>query len=105
MATIYSKIDTGILQNGKSDTLALLRALVETLLAQQVDAEGKTLFDLVKFAYGDHLFGDEACPAWVEAATANIKLTGSDEAGAAAADGSLISFLRAALNEGTISPR
>ena len=100
MATIYSKIDTGeILQNGKSDTLALLRALVETLLAQQVDAEGKTLFDLVKFAYGDHLFGDETCPAWVEAATANIKLTGSDEAGAAAADGSLISFLRAALNE------
>ena len=99
MATIYSKIDTGILQNGKSDTLALLRALVETLLAQQVDAEGKTLFDLVKFAYGDHLFGDEACPAWVEAATANIKLTGSDEAGVAAADGSLISFLRAALNE------
>ena len=43
MATIYSKIDTEILQNGKSDTLALLRA--------------------------------------------------------AAADGSLISFLRAALNE------
>lgn len=99
MATIYSKIDTEILQKGKSDALALLRALVETLLAQQVDAEGKTLFDLVKFAYGDHLFGDETCPAWVEAATANIKLTGSDEAGAAAADGSLISFLRAALNE------
>ena len=99
MATIYSKIDTEILQNGKSDTLALLRALVETLLAQQVDAEGKTLFDLVKFAYGDHLFGVETCPAWVEAATANIKLTGSDEAGVAAADGSLISFLRAALNE------
>lgn len=99
MATIYSKIDTEILQNGKSDTLALLRALVETLLAQQVDAEGKTLFDLIKFAYGDHLFGDETCPAWVEQATANIKLTGADEAGEAAADGSLISFLRAALNE------
>ena len=99
MATIYSKIDTEILQNGKSDTLALLRALVETLLAQQVDAEGKALFDLIKFAYGDHLFGDETCPAWVEQATANIKLTGADEAGEAAADGSLISFLRAALNE------
>lgn len=99
MATIYSKIDTEILQKGKPDTLALLRALVETLLAQQVDAEGKTLFDLIKFAYGDHLFGDETCPAWVEQATANIKLTGADEAGEAAADGSLISFLRAALNE------
>lgn len=99
MATIYSKIDTEILQKGKSDTLALLRALVETLLAQQVDAGGKTLFDLIKFAYGDHLSGDETCPAWVEQATENIKLTGSDEAGAAVVDGSLISFLRAALNE------
>ena len=56
-------------------------------------------FKIIKFAYGDHLFGDETCPAWVEQATANIKLTGADEAGEAAADGSLISFLRAALNE------
>ena len=52
----------------------------------------QTLFDLIKFAYGDHLYGDETCPSWVEAATANMRLAGSDSEGNPTADGSLISL-------------
>ena len=39
------------------------------------------------------------CPAWVETATAQIKLTGDDAEGNPAADGSLTSFLRATIND------
>ena len=46
-----------------------------------LDVYKRQLFDLIKFAYGDHLHGDETCPAWVETATAQIKLTGDDAEG------------------------
>ncbi|MFR3452295.1 MAG: hypothetical protein ACLTSX_12840 [Collinsella sp.] len=46
-------------RTAKSDTLAPLARWSRTLLRpSKVDAERKTLFDLVKFAYGDHLFGE-----------------------------------------------
>ena len=98
MATLYANIDAQLLQEGKGDTLNLLRSLIEVLANEQVSDDGKTLFDLIKFAYGDHLYGDETCPSWVEAATANMRLAGSDSEGNPTADGSLISYLRAAIN-------
>ena len=73
--------------------------MVETLVNQKVADGANSLFDLIKFAYGDHLHGDETCPAWVETATAQIKLTGDDAEGNPAADGSLTSFLRATIND------
>lgn len=99
MATVYANIDKEVLQDGKEDTLELLRSLVEVLLGQQASEQGESLFDLIKFAYGDHLHGDETCPQWVELATANMKLSGSDSEGNPMADGSLISYLRAAIND------
>lgn len=98
MATLYANIDAQLLQEGKGDTLSLLRSLIEVLANEQVSDDGKTLFDLIKFAYGDHLYGDETCPSWVEAATANMRLAGSDSEGNPTADGSLISYLRGAIN-------
>lgn len=98
MATLYANIDAQLLQGGKGDTLNLLRSLIEVLANEQVSDDGKTLFDLIKFAYGDHLYGDETCPSWVEAATANMRLAGSDSEGNPTADGSLISYLRGAIN-------
>lgn len=98
MATLYANIDAQLLQEGRGDTLNLLRSLIEVLVNEQVSDDGKTLFDLIKFAYGDHLFGDETCPSWVEAATANMRLAGSDSEGNPTADGSLISYLRGAIN-------
>lgn len=98
MATLYANIDAQLLQEGKDDTLNLLRSLIEVLANEQVSDDGKTLFDLIKFAYGDHLYGDETCPSWVEAATANMRLAGSDSEGNPTADGSLISYLRGAIN-------
>lgn len=98
MATLYANIDAQLLQEGKGDTLNLLRSLIEVLVNEQVSDDGKTLFDLIKFAYGDHLYGDETCPSWVEAATANMRLAGSDSEGNPTADGSLISYLRGAIN-------
>lgn len=98
MATLYANIDAQLLQEGKGDTLNLLRSLIEVLANEQVSDDGKTLFDLIKFAYGDHLYGDETCPSWVEAATANMRLAGSDSEGNPTADGSLISYLRGAIN-------
>lgn len=98
MATLYANIDAQLLQEGKGDTLNLLRSLIEVLANEQVSDDGKTLFDLIKFAYGDHLYGDETCPSWVEAATANMRLAGSDSEGNPTADGSLISYLRSAIN-------
>ena len=95
---VYEGIDSQMLVDGKENALDLLRSLVEVLVTQNA-SDGKTLFDLIKFAYGDHLFGDETCPAWVEAATANIKLTGADQDGNPVSDGSLISFLRATIND------
>lgn len=100
MSTLYANIDTNVLQKGKEQTLELLRALVETFALQAVDKDGKTVFDLVKFAYGDHLYGNETCPSWVEAALAGLRLTGSDASGNPVSDGSLISFVRAAVNDG-----
>ena len=98
MATLYANIDAQLLQEGKGDTLNLLRSLIEVLANERVSDDGKTLFDLIKFAYGDHLYGDETCPSWVEAATANMRLAGSDSEGNPTADGSLISYLRGAIN-------
>lgn len=98
MATLYANIDAQLLQEGKGDTLNLLRSLIEVLANEQVSDDGKTLFDLIEFAYGDHLYGDETCPSWVEAATANMRLAGSDSEGNPTADGSLISYLRGAIN-------
>jgi len=98
MATLYANIDAQLLQEGKGDTLNLLRSLIEVLANEQVSDDGKTLFDLIKFAYGDHLYGGETCPIWVEAATANMRLAGSDSEGNPTADGSLISYLRGAIN-------
>lgn len=98
MATLYANIDAQLLQEGRGDTLNLLRSLIEVLVNERVSDDGKTLFDLIKFAYGDHLYGDETCPSWVEAATANMRLAGSDSEGNPTADGSLISYLRGAIN-------
>lgn len=98
MATLYANIDAQLLQEGRGDTLNLLRSLIEVLVNEWVSDDGKTLFDLIKFAYGDHLYGDETCPSWVEAATANMRLAGSDSEGNPTADGSLISYLRGAIN-------
>lgn len=98
MATLYANIDAQLLQEGRGDTLNLLRSLIEVLVNEQVSDDGKTLFDLIKFAYGDYLYGDETCPSWVEAATANMRLAGSDSEGNPTADGSLISYLRGAIN-------
>ncbi|MFR3451927.1 MAG: hypothetical protein ACLTSX_10710 [Collinsella sp.] len=84
---------------GRDQVLDLLRTLVETLVNQKVADGANSLFDLIKFAYGDHLHGDETCPEWVETATAQIKLTGDDAEGNPAADGSLTSFLRATIND------
>ena len=98
MATLYANIDAQLLQEGKGDTLNLLRSLIEVLVNEQVSDDGKILFDLIKFAYGDHLYGDETCPDWVEVSAANMQLTGSDSEGNPTADGSLISYLRGAIN-------
>ena len=98
MATLYANIDAQLLQEGKGDTLNLLRSLIEVLVNEQVSDDGKILFDLIKFAYGDHLYGDETCPDWVEVSAANMQLTGSDSEGNPTADGSLISYLRGTIN-------
>lgn len=91
-----------MVSGGKDQVLDLLRTLVETLVNQKVADGANSLFDLIKFAYGDHLHGDETCPAWVETATAQIKLTGDDSQGAPVADGSLTSLLRATINDEVI---
>ena len=99
LAPIYAGLDSLLVSGGKDQVLDLLRTLVETLVNQKVADGANSLFDLIKFAYGDHLHGDETCPAWVETATAQIKLTGDDAEGAPVADGSLTSFLRATIND------
>lgn len=99
LTPVYAGLDSLLVSGGKDQVLDLLRTLVETLVNQKVADGANSLFDLIKFAYGDHLHGDETCPAWVETATAQIKLTGDDAEGNPAADGSLASFLRAAIND------
>lgn len=99
LAPVYAGLDSLLVSGGKDQVLDLLRTLVETLVNQKVADGANSLFDLIKFAYGDHLHGDETCPAWVETATAQIKLTGDDAEGNPAADGSLTSFLRATIND------
>lgn len=99
LVPVYAGLDSLLVSGGKDQVLDLLRTLVETLVNQKVADGANSLFDLIKFAYGDHLHGDETCPAWVETATAQIKLTGDDAEGNPAADGSLASFLRAAIND------
>ena len=99
LAPIYAGLDSLLVSGGKDQVLDLLRTLVETLVNQKVADGANSLFDLIKFAYGDHLHGDETCPVWVEAATDQIKLTGDDAEGAPVADGSLTSFLRATVND------
>lgn len=96
---VYAELDSMLAGDGKEQALDLLRTLVETLVIQKVSGDAHSLFDLIKFAYGDHLHGDETCPEWVEVATAQIKLTGDDPQGNPVADGSLTSFLRAAIND------
>lgn len=102
LAPVYAGLDSLLVSGGKDQVLDLLRTLVETLVNQKVADGPNSLFDLIKFAYGDHLHGDETCPAWVETATAQIKLTGDDAEGAPVADGSLTSFLRATINDEVI---
>lgn len=99
LTPVYAGLDSLLVSGGKDQVLDLLRTLVETLVNQKVADGANSLFDLIKFAYGDHLHGDETCPAWVETATAQIKLTGDDAEGAPVADGSLTSFLRATIND------
>lgn len=99
LAPVYAGLDSLLVSGGRDQVLDLLRTLVETLVNQKVADGANSLFDLIKFAYGDHLHGDETCPAWVETATAQIKLTGDDAEGNPAADGSLVSFLRATIND------
>ena len=99
LTPVYAGLDSLLVSGGKDQVLDLLRTLVETLVNQKVADGANSLFDLIKFAYGDHLHGDETCPAWVETATAQIKLTGDDAEDNPAADGSLTSFLRAAIND------
>lgn len=99
LVPVYAGLDSLLVSGGRDQVLDLLRTLVETLVNQKVADGVNSLFDLIKFAYGDHLHGDETCPAWVETATAQIKLTGDDAEDNPAADGSLTSFLRAAIND------
>lgn len=99
LTPVYAGLDSLLVSGGKDQVLDLLRTLVETLVNQKVADGANSLFDLIKFAYGDHLHGDETCPAWVETATAQIKLTGDDAEGAPVADGSLTSFLCATIND------
>ena len=99
LVPVYAGLDSLLVSGGRDQVLDLLRTLVETLVNQKVADGANSLFDLIKFAYGDHLHGDETCPAWVETATAQIKLTGDDAEGNPAADGSLTSFLRATIND------
>ena len=66
LAPIYAGLDSLLVSGGKDQVLDLLRTLVETLVNQKVADGANSLFDLIKFAYGDHLHGDETCPAWVE---------------------------------------
>ena len=99
LVPVYAGLDSLLVSGGRDQVLDLLRTLVETLVNQKVADGANSLFGLIKFAYGDHLHGDETCPAWVETATAQIKLTGDDAEGNPAADGSLTSFLRATIND------
>lgn len=99
LVPVYAGLDSLLVSGGRDQVLDLLRTLVETLVNQKVADGANSLFDLIKFAYGDHLHGDETCPEWVETATAQIKLTGDDAEGNPAADGSLTSFLRATIND------
>lgn len=99
LVPVYAGLDSLLVSGGRDQVLDLLCTLVETLVNQKVADGANSLFDLIKFAYGDHLHGDETCPAWVETATAQIKLTGDDAEGDPAADGSLTSFLRATIND------
>ena len=99
LVPVYAGLDSLLVSGGRDQVLDLLRTLVETLVNQKVADGANSLFDFIKFAYGDHLHGDETCPAWVETATAQIKLTGDDAEGNPAADGSLTSFLRATIND------
>lgn len=99
LVPVYAGLDSLLVSGGRDQVLDLLRTLVETLVDQKVADGANSLFDLIKFAYGDHLHGDETCPAWVETATAQIKLIGDDAEGAPVADGSLTSFLRATIND------
>ena len=99
LVPVYAGLDSLLVSGGRDQVLDLLRTLVETLVNQKVADGANSLFDLIKFAYGDHLHGDETCPEWVETATAQIKLTGDDAEGNPAADGSLTGFLRATIND------
>lgn len=105
LVPVYAGLDSLLVSGGRDQVLDLLRTLVETLVNQKVADGANSLFDLIKFAYGDHLHGDETCPAWVETALAQIKLTGDDAEGNPAADGSLASFLRAAINDEVVLGR
>lgn len=99
LAPVYTGLDSLLVSGGKESVLDLLRTLVETLVNQKVADGANSLFDLIKFAYGDHLRGDETCPAWAEGAIEQIKLTGDDAEGNPVSDGSLTSFLRATIND------
>ncbi len=99
---IYGGMGALLESDGKKQVLDLLRGLVKTLADQRVSGGAQSLFDLVKFAYGDHLHGDETCPEWVEIAIEQVGRTGDDAEGNPVSDGSLTSFLRATINDKAI---
>lgn len=61
LVPVYAGLDSLLVSGGRDQVLDLLRTLVETLVNQKVADGVNSLFDLIKFAYGDHLHGDETC--------------------------------------------
>ena len=96
LADIYDSVDSAVV-NDPTAAISSVKTLVDALMNSKVDA-AHTIFDLVKYAYGDHLRGNETCDDWAEAAVANSKNTGDDANGNPVEDGSVTSFIRAAIN-------
>ena len=92
LSKVYQNLDEKVL-TGPAAVVAIVKQLVDALMSAAVADSEHTVFDLVKYAYGDHLHGDETCEAWAETAIAN-----SANDGSAAGDGSVIGFARAAIN-------
>lgn len=90
VADVYKNIDEKVIADAASVT-AVAKELVDALLSQKVNGD-HTVFDLIKYAYADHLRGDETCDEWAESAIAGTLADGS-----ASGDGSVIGYVRAAL--------
>lgn len=92
LSKVYRNLDEKVLTDPDA-VVAIVKQLVDVLMAAKVADGEHAVFDLVKYAYGDHLHGDETCDAWAETAIAN-----SAKDGSTAGDGSVIGFARAAVN-------